>query len=143
MLKGSQIYPPTTRWSTRIQSLLPPGPQFCNYSSAGRFVGLLESRHVFVVLSKDATRLEKERILRPNSPFGICIFDRRRDLPMDHIELEPVNNLTLHTMSVTPALRASARSAYRDLLRASATTFHGMSCYFSSVDYYLTQVCRR
>ncbi|KAG2157405.1 RF-1 domain-containing protein [Suillus clintonianus] len=28
-------------------------------------------------------------------------------------------------MSVTPALRAGARSAYRDLLRASASTFHG------------------
>ncbi|KAG1718503.1 RF-1 domain-containing protein [Suillus lakei] len=30
-------------------------------------------------------------------------------------------------MSVTPALRAGARSAYRDLLRASASTFHGRS----------------
>ncbi|OAX39187.1 hypothetical protein K503DRAFT_792098 [Rhizopogon vinicolor AM-OR11-026] len=29
-------------------------------------------------------------------------------------------------MSVTPALRASARSAYRDLLRASASTFYGI-----------------
>ncbi|KAG2147125.1 RF-1 domain-containing protein [Suillus cothurnatus] len=28
-------------------------------------------------------------------------------------------------MSITPALRAGARSAYRDLLRASASTFHG------------------
>ncbi|KAG1906014.1 RF-1 domain-containing protein [Suillus fuscotomentosus] len=28
-------------------------------------------------------------------------------------------------MSVTPAIRAAARSAYRDLLRASASTFHG------------------
>ncbi|KAG2061683.1 hypothetical protein BDR06DRAFT_1001951 [Suillus hirtellus] len=28
-------------------------------------------------------------------------------------------------MSVTPALRAAARSAYRDLLRASASTFYG------------------
>ncbi|KAH7922816.1 hypothetical protein BV22DRAFT_1016554 [Leucogyrophana mollusca] len=28
-------------------------------------------------------------------------------------------------MSITPALKAAARSAYRDLLRASASTFHG------------------
>jgi hypothetical protein len=33
-------------------------------------------------------------------------------------------------MSVTPALRASARSAYRDLLRASASTFLGKSSWF-------------
>lgn len=31
------------------------------------------------------------------------------------------------TMSITPSLRAAARSAYRDLWRAARTTFSGVS----------------
>jgi len=74
MFEVLQIYSASTRWNTRMQPLLPIGIQFFNYSSAGRFIGLLERRHVFVVLSRDATRPKKERVLRPNFPFWTLRF---------------------------------------------------------------------
>ena len=40
-------------------------------------------------------------------------------------------------MTVPPSIRAVARSAYRDLLRASASTFAGMLLQFSYLHYRL------
>jgi hypothetical protein len=128
MLKGLHIYSLRTRWSTRIQLLLPTGPQFFIYWSVGRFMGQARKRHVFLVCAR-TRRVQKRSasyaLIAAQSPFGMCVIDRRRNPPVGSLERTVSTIQPKLIMSVTPVLRAGARSAYRDLLRASASTFYG------------------
>lgn len=137
MLMGLHIYSLRTRWSTRIQLPLPTGPQFFIYWSVGRFMGQARKSHVFLVCAR--TRRVRKRsasyaLIAAQSPFGMCVIDRRRNLPVgcfESTDSEASSSTIQPIMSVTPVLRAGARSAYRDLLRASASTFYGpSSCIF-------------
>jgi len=62
------------------------------------------------------------KISDPISNSGAFIFPRR---PRPPVELPDRDSLYGLPMSISPQLRAAARSVYRDLWRASATTFTG------------------